>query len=44
MRREMEEIREKLNKIMDFDSFDRDEALLISQMMDKLIIEYYKSE
>lgn len=36
MRKEMEEVREKLNKIMEFDLFDLNEALLISQMMDKL--------
>ncbi|AUS97415.1 hypothetical protein CDQ84_06810 [Clostridium thermosuccinogenes] len=44
MKSEMEEVRETLNKMMDFDSFDLDETLLISQMMDKLIIEYYKSD
>lgn len=43
MKREMEEVREKLNKIMASDSFDYNEALFISQMMDKLIIEYYKT-
>lgn len=43
MDKEMEEVRGELNKIMASDSFDSNEALLISQMMDKLILEYYKT-
>lgn len=44
MKREMEELREKIHKLLEADPIDPKKVLLLSQKMDKLILRYYKSK
>lgn len=44
MCKKLEELRDKLNKMLDSDKYKSEEILKVSQKLDKLIINYYKSE
>jgi hypothetical protein len=43
MCKKLEELRDKLNKMLDSDEYTDEEILKVSQKLDKLIVNYYKS-
>lgn len=43
MCKDLEETRDKLNKMLDSDEYTDEEILKASQQLDKLVVDYYKS-
>ncbi|AGK97363.1 aspartyl-phosphate phosphatase Spo0E family protein [Clostridium pasteurianum] len=43
MCKKLEKLRDKLNRMLDSDKYTYEEILEVSQKLDKLVVDYYKS-